>query len=398
MYAGHTIGVVIPAYNEERFIGDVIQAIPGYVDRIFVVDDASTDETWNEIAAATTVASGRSVPQDARTDGGASVAADQQLEQVDTTELDRGVPAGRQEPGDSGGLKQEWNVESMADSGDSVSTTLVERTTEIVLHGRVVAIRHQKNEGAGGAVKTGYLAALVDTVDVVATIDGDGQMNPRELADLIDPIVEGNAGYVKGNRLLNREYRRDMPTFRLVGNSILTFLTKIASGYWRVVDPQNGYTAISREALQAIDIENLYEDYGYVNDLLIKLNVVGTHIADVPTAVHYSDEESNIQFPSYLTKLSQLLLTGFLWRLKVKYLVLDFHPLVFFYLFGAAFTGVGIFGGGYTLWRLLATDASGLFGGLLSTFLFVSGMLFLLLAMVFDREANRSLVRPQQFN
>jgi len=392
MYGNETIGVVIPAYNEEQFIRDVIQGVPDYVDRIYAVNDASTDDTWAEMLGSSKGSDEGSDRRYGRTDGGTEQG----------TESDGFSPAQATEipdeyrNGETTGLQRGWSVESLTDSDDGVRNALAERAAEIVLQDRVVAIQHRENEGAGGAIKTGYLAALVDGVDAVATIDGDGQMDPEVLSDLLDPIVEDDIDYTKGNRLLHREYRSEMPTLRLVGNFILTFLTKIASGYWRVMDPQNGYTVISRQALEAVSVKDLYEGYGYCNELLIKLNVAEMRIADVPTDVEYSDEESHIQYSSYIPKVSMLLLRGFLWRLKTKYLILDFHPLVFFYLLGAGSIGAGVLSGLYTVTSLLVTGSSGLFDGLLTPLLLVTGVSFLLFAMVLDRRVNDSLVRPQQ--
>jgi len=120
-----------------------------------------------------------------------------------------------------------------------------------------------------------------------------------------------------------------MSSFRFFGNSILTFLTKIASGYWKTMDPQNGYTAITNHALSTVGIENMYEYYGYCNDLLVKLNAKGLRVADVAMPAIYGEETSTISYPTYIRKVSKMLLENFLWRLKVKYLVLDFHPLAF---------------------------------------------------------------------
>jgi glycosyltransferase involved in cell wall biosynthesis len=344
MYAGHTVGVVVPAYNEERFVEEVIRDIPSYVDRIYVVDDASTDGTWNEILAATNSTPLRRVHRHEKAErganGGRTVTRGDQVRGTTETPGEQDATAGSDQFEESPSLESEWDLESIAETADSVHSAFANRTDEIVLRGRVVAISHRTNRGAGGAIKTGYLAALVDRVDAVATIDADGQMDPLILSSLLDPIVEGDIGYVKGNRLIHEEYRDEIPPFRLVGNGILTFLTKIASGYWRVMDPQNGYTVISREAPKVSNIEYMYEGYGYLNDLLIKLNVSDIRIADVPTTVEYSEEESHIQYSSYIPKVSLLLLTGFLWRLKIKYLVVDFHPLVFFYFSGTIITSI----------------------------------------------------------
>ncbi|MBX0288349.1 glycosyltransferase family 2 protein [Halomicroarcula sp. F28] len=391
MYEGKTVGVVIPAYNEEEFIEAVIRGVPEYVDRIYAVDDASTDATWTEILAAPTAEDGPG-PRYEQTDGGTDRGTTGKG-LTPTRSSDRTDP---DQPGGTADLQESWSVESMADTETPVHRALAERTQELRRQGRVVAIQHRSNQGAGGAIKTGYLAALVDGVDAVATIDGDGQMDPGVLSDLLDPIVDDDIDYTKGNRLLHREYRSEMPTLRLVGNFILTFLTKIASGYWRVMDPQNGYTVISRQALEAVSVREMYEDYGYCNELLIKLNVADTRIADVPTDVEYSDEESHIQYSSYIPRVSMLLLRGFLWRLKTKYLILDFHPLVFFYFLGAASSGVGVLSGLYTVWQSLATGSSYLLDEIVSPVLLVTGLTFLLVAMVLDRAENDALVRPQQ--
>ena len=162
----------------------------------------------------------------------------------------------------------------------------------------MLPIRHERNRGAGGAIKTGYLAALQDDlfVGIVATIDADGQMDSGLLPRFLDPIVESDAEYTKGNRLLDPEAREEMPAFRLFGNAMLTFLTKIASGYWKTMDPQNGYTAIATPALAAVDVEELYEYYGYCTDLLIKLNVERVRVADVAMPARYGEETSSIKY------------------------------------------------------------------------------------------------------
>lgn len=247
MYKEHTVGVVVPAYNEEPFVYDVLATLPEFVDRIYAVDDASTDGTWDEI---------------------------------------RRFADGRGESDD----------------------------------GRVVPIRHDENRGVGGAIKTGYRRALEDEVDVTTVMGADGQMDPDLLGSVLDPIVEGEADYAKGNRLLNEADSADMPTFRLVGNTVLTYLTKISSGYWGIGDPQNGYTAISRSALEAVDVEEMYEFYGYCNDLLVKLNVAGMRVVDVPTPGIYADEESHISYSTYIPNVSGMLFRNFVWRVTARYL------------------------------------------------------------------------------
>lgn len=255
MYMSKTVGVVVPSYNEERFVSDVIETIPPYVDRIYAVDDASTDRTWEVI-----------------------------------------------------------NRCADAENGDAAEVSGLE------FERRVVPIRHETNRGVGGAIKSGYRRARADGVDVVAVMAGDGQMDPDELDRLVDPIVDGSAEYAVGNRLHGGKRPDGMSTWRLTGNVILTFLTRVASGYWDLSDPQNGYTAISGEALDAVGIDDLYEDYGFCNDLLVRLNVQGMTVTGVPMPARYGDETSYIRYHTFIPKLSLLLVSRFGWRVRKKYL------------------------------------------------------------------------------
>ncbi|WP_276271738.1 glycosyltransferase family 2 protein [Haloarcula litorea] len=280
MYEQTAIGVVVPAHNEAEFVGDVIDSVPSFVDRLYVVDDCSTDGTWTEI-----------------------------LEHADGAEAER-VSAGAGSPdGAAGGVRR-------ADGGVDVSLTpegpgSFERT--------VVPVRHSVNRGRGGAVKTGYQLALVEGLDVVATMDGDGQMDADILDRIVDPVANGDADYAKGNRLVDRDHCSAMSNWRLFGNVVLTLLTKVASGYYGMRDPQNGYTAISVETLHDIDVGSLYNDYGFLNDVLIRLRASGKQIVDVPMRAVYEDEESGIQYRSFVPSLSALLARMFCWRLWVSY-------------------------------------------------------------------------------
>lgn len=347
MYREHSIGVVVPAYNEEGFIGDVIRDMPEYVDRIFVIDDCSTDGTWDEVLTAA------------------------REYQADTNLGDN--------PSDS--------VVAATDGGFLLKNR-AERHDRI---GRVVPIEHTENLGAGGAIKTGYLAAREDGIDITATVDGDGQMDLSLLPKLLDPIVEGDADYAKGNRLLYEEFRVEMPKFRFFGNSILTFLTKISSGYWKTMDPQNGYTAISLYALENAGIEDMYEYYGYCNDLLVKMNAKGIRVADVAMPAVYGDEESSIQYSTYIRKVSLMLLRNFCWRLKVKYLVLDFHPLAFFYAFGLIMSLFALLGAGWAIYAKFTYGDSLFVPAVSSLLLFSIGSMFLMFGMLFDMQVNQDL-------
>jgi hypothetical protein len=203
-------------------------------------------------------------------------------------------------------------------------------------------------------------------------------MDPAMLERVVEPVVAGRADYAKGNRLSSAEYRREMSVWRSFGNWLLTYLTKIASGYWGMVDPQNGYTAISLTALEAVDVEAVYDDYGFANALLTRLNVHGMRVADVSVPAVYGDEESSIAYSTFVPKLSALLLRSFVWRLRTKYLLRDCHPLAFLYGLGVAGTGAGLAA------ALQRDDRDGLAATLV-------GLLALVLAMTFDREDNEDL-------
>jgi glycosyltransferase involved in cell wall biosynthesis len=284
MYRDNAVAVVVPAYNEEGFVGDTIETMPDFVDRVYVVDDCSTDGTWEEI-----------------------------LQAAERTN------------------KRRERAQPIADGGGTVGSV-------------VVPIRHEVNTGVGGAIKTGYRRALADDMDVAAVMNGDGQMDPDILDRIVDPIVSGRADYAKGNRLASPEHRRGMPAFRTFGNFALSYLTKVASGYWRLLDPQNGYTAISRHALETLELDELYDRYGFVNHILIRCNAAGLRVADVPMNARYGDERSHIRLSSFVPDVSRLLAKGMVWRLRTRYLVFDFHPLIACFPLGFLGLVVGLLG------------------------------------------------------
>jgi glycosyltransferase involved in cell wall biosynthesis len=352
MYRDHTIGVVVPAYNEEGFVGEVIDTMPEYVDRAYVIDDCSTDGTWDEICEHAENANDRARTREA-------VQVDENLESVTV-----GEPS-------------------------SEEAETIQMDGGLVFDPRVVPIQHEENRGVGGAIKTGYQRALDDEVDITAVMGGDGQMDPDILHKFLDPIVEDEADYAKGNRLLYKEYRKGMSRWRFFGNSILTFLTKISSGYWKTMDPQNGYTAISYYALENVGIGAMYEYYGYCNDLLVKLNAKGMRVADVAMPAVYGDEESSIKYRTYIRKVSGMLLKNFFWRLKTKYMILDFHPLALFYVFGMSTSVLGILGGSWAL-NLKFNHGFSLFvPATASLLVFMLGILFVMFAMLFDMQVNQ---------
>src|SRR5687768_11597736 len=236
MVDGKRVAVVVPAHDEERLIGTTVAGIPEFVDRILVVDDASSD----------------------------------------------GTAAAARAGGDP----------------------------------RVEVVGRDENGGVGAAIVTGYERALEEGLDVVCVMAGDNQMDPADLLSLVEPVARGEVDYAKANRLVTGEAWKLIPRTRYLGNAVLSLLTKIASGYWHVADSQTGYTAISRSMLARLDLCRVYPRYGVPNDLLIKLNVAGARVADVPIRARYSiGERSKMRIWRVIPTISWLLFKGFLWRL-----------------------------------------------------------------------------------
>ena len=197
---------------------------------------------------------------------------------------------------------------------------------------KVIIIQHDINEGVGGAIITGYKKAIELEIDVTAVMAGDGQMDPKDLKDIIAPVVRGEADYSKGNRLFRGDAWKMIPHYRYLGNSFLSLLTKIASGYWHIADSQSGYTAISLAVLSRINLDHVYKRYGMPNDLLIKLNQYDFRVRDVHIKPIYNiGERSGIRLTKVIPIITWLLFKGFWRRLFFKYVIKDFHPLVFFY-------------------------------------------------------------------
>jgi glycosyltransferase involved in cell wall biosynthesis len=255
MYLDKKIGVVVPAYNEEKMIGQTLTSIPELVDKIIVINDASTDNT-------------------------------------------------------------SAIIEEMAEKDK-----------------RIFLIEHSANKGVGGGIVSGYKKARDLKIDVTVVMAGDAQMDPRDLIPIIEPVADGSADYTKGNRLFYGDAWNMIPHYRYLGNSFLSLMNKIASGYWHIADSQSGYTAISLIALKRINLDKIYKRYGMPNDLLIKLNLHDFRVRDVHIRPVYNvGEKSGIKLMNVIPKISWILFKGFWQRLFFKYVIKDFHPLVFFYI------------------------------------------------------------------
>lgn len=314
MYKEKIISVVIPAYNEEKLILQTIENCPDYVDKIVVVNDASSDDTGNIIK------------------------------------------------------------------------------NSIKKNSKIHLIEHTKNQGVGGSIASGYEWSRDNNFDISVVMAGDSQMDPNDLPKLLDSIIEDGADFAKGNRMLTPEIRENMPKLRFYASQVLSLLTKIASGYWNIIDPQCGYTAINKKALYRIDWTQMYKRYGQPNDLLVRLNVANAVVKDVEIKPIYNiGEKSGINYVKLIFTLSWLLFKDFVWRIKEKYIVKDFHPLVFFYALGGVFFifTIGLSVRLLYLWWL--TGEIPPINALAAMFTFVSMALFTLFAMWFDMDYNKDL-------
>ena len=257
---------------------------------------------------------------------------------------------------------------------------------------RVEVVEHERNRGVGAAIVTGYRRALEHGADVVCVMAADNQMDPADLATLVQPVARGELDYAKANRLFTGQAWKLIPRTRYLGNAVLSMLTKIASGYWHVADSQSGYTAIAGPMLAQLDLDRVYTGYGFPNDLLVHLNVWNARVRDFSSRPVYGvGERSGIRYRRVVPRISWLLLRGFFWRLRDKYVIRDFHPLVFFYAFGFLATLAGLVLGLVELGFRLAGNQVSVGTVVLIALLIISGSQFTLFAMWFDMESNKDL-------
>ena len=189
---------------------------------------------------------------------------------------------------------------------------------------RIVVLTHGRNQGVGGALVTGYRQAILDGMTVVVKIDGDGQMDTSVLAHFINPILEGKADYTKGNRFFELEGLAQMPRMRLFGNALLSFINKLASGYWSVMDPTNGFTAIHVKVLKRLPLDKIEKRYFFECDMLFRLNTVRALVLDIPLVARYGDEVSNLRISHVALSFPNKFLNRFLKRIFYNYFLRDF--------------------------------------------------------------------------
>jgi len=261
---------------------------------------------------------------------------------------------------------------------------------------RIELLKHESNQGPGGAIITGYMKSSEDGYDIAVVVGGDNQMPLDEVNRFLDPIIDEKVDYTKGNRFLLSHLNdtlEKMPTSRLIGNWIITALTKIASGYYKIFDVVDGYTAISKKAIDTIDWSQAWKKYGYPMDFLIRLNGYGFKTADVPRTSIYlpGEQQSQIKGFRYALTVSPMLIRTFFWRLKFRYIYLDFHPLVIFYLLGLCLAPIGVLSGIFLLIDKLFLGGYSVTGprSILVALTVLSGFQFLLFGMFFDMEESK---------
>lgn len=257
---------------------------------------------------------------------------------------------------------------------------------------KITLVEHHANQGVGAAIVSGYKDALARSIDVTAVMAGDAQMDPDDLVQIIEPVCRAEVGYTKGNRLFTGEAWQMIPRVRYIGNAFLSLLTKVASGYWHVADSQCGYTAISKSALEHTPLDAIHKRYGMPNDILVKLNIENISVRDVEVRPVYNvGEKSGIRVWKHGPLIALLLLRGFFRRLAYKYIIKDFHPLVFFYFMGLSLTPAGTLLGLYLFIVRLQGVPVAATSALFAAFLFISGLQSLFFAMWFDMEYNKAL-------
>lgn len=209
---------------------------------------------------------------------------------------------------------------------------------------RVRVLRHSSNQGVGGAMVTGYRQALQDGCDIILKLDGDGQMDPRLIPRFVEPIAAGDADYVKGNRFFYLEQLPSMPRVRIFGNAVLSFMTKASSGYWNVMDPTNGYTAVHAEVLRRLPLDKLDRRFFFESDMLFRLNTLRAVVRDIPIDAAYGEERSNLKVLDAALTFPQKHGIRLAKRVFYNYFLRDFNLCSLQLITGSV---LGLFGGSF---------------------------------------------------
>jgi len=266
-----------------------------------------------------------------------------------------------------------------------------DRTSEVaasVATERVSIIRLEQNQGVGGAIITGHTQAMRNGADIMVVMAGDDQMDPHELPRLLEPILERGYGFSKGNRFYPAAETANMPRHRLFGNMVLTLMQKSSSGYWHIVDPQNGYTAVTRESLELIPLNQVSRRYEFENDLLIWLNIANVRAKDVNIPARYGSEISTIQLHTAVPRIMWLLFRGFWRRLWFKHFLWSFSPIGIMFVLGLFFVLIGLAVGLWASYYALGGDSPTAGTTVLAVVPFMSGFYLLVQALVLDIQAS----------
>ena len=365
MLKNQTVAVVIPAYNEETQIGKVIETMPDFVDRIVIVNDMSKDKTSETILKYIEMEKYQNTPE----------IKTFQYTTDDPTGFDRATCVVMEKLAAEEKLYTPARVVNQKENTD-----------------RIILIEHLENGGVGAAIATGYKWCRDHAIACTAVMAGDGQMDPAELEVLCHPVLEENIDYVKGNRLIHPSAPLMIPKVRFFGNSVLSILTKIASGYWHVSDTQTGYTTISLKALRAIRLYDIYKRYGMPNDMLVKLNCAFCTLREIEIKpVYQVGEQSKMKIKKVIPTVSALLFRSFFKRLYGKYLLRDFHPLFLLYHLAFLLLLLCIPYGIKTGYSILTGSDIGVLPVLAFSFLFTMGLQSLFFAMWMDIQDNERL-------
>tara|TARA_R110002073_G_scaffold4917_5_gene31026 strand:+ start:3874 stop:4890 length:1017 start_codon:yes stop_codon:yes gene_type:complete len=262
---------------------------------------------------------------------------------------------------------------------------------------RVEIIRHKSNLGVGAAMVSGYQRALTLDADIIVKIDGDGQMSPKAISQLIAPILNGDADYTKGNRFFFLSGLNAMPTSRLLGNAALSFMSKLSAGYWRIFDPTNGFTAIHRQVLQLLPLQQLHPRYFFESDMLYQLSTVRAVVQDIPQQAHYGEENSSINILSSIPLFLWLHSRNFCRRIFYTYFLRDFHLASIEWVIGPLLILFGTIFGAYTWSTNVANQIETPPGTvMLATLPIILGLQLLLSALGFDIDNQpRTPIAPQ---
>ena len=256
---------------------------------------------------------------------------------------------------------------------------------------RVELIRHEVTKGVGAAIITGYQRSSADGYDIAVVVGGDNQMPLEVVEELLEPVASGEVDYTKGNRFLMPQVGLDgMPWTRFIGNALISIMTKMASGYYKIYDVVDGYTAISKRAIDLIDWGKAWKGYGYPMDFLVRLNAYGLKVKDVPRRAIYleGERQSQIKGVNYALRVTPMMVRGFFWRLLSKYLVRDFHPLLFFYIFGLLLLPLGVLYWGFLVYQQFTGEGVTGPRSVVCALMIIMGIQFLLFAMLYDMQES----------